>query len=304
MFGGADPAIQDLVPSDITIRGNHFSKPLAWRESGPRWTVKNLFELKNARRVLIEGNIFEFNWHAAQTGYAILFTPMNQGGTAPWTVVSDVTFQYNIVRHVASAINILGTDYMQESRQTRTIRIRHNLFHDVDGTRWGGQGRFLQIGDEPADIVVDHNTVIQTGSVLQLYGQKDGRPRPIEKFQFTNNLTLHNDYGIIGESAGIGTPAIAAYMRNEEVRRNVMAGGIASRYPADNFFPSVPEVLAEFVDAGQGDYRLRPGSRFLKSATDGTMVGADIDEIMRRVPRTQSSGRTAIPRPPGDIPQP
>ena len=28
LFGGADPSIQGLVPSDIEVRRNHFSKPL------------------------------------------------------------------------------------------------------------------------------------------------------------------------------------------------------------------------------------------------------------------------------------
>src|SRR6058998_3955659 len=64
MFGGADPRIPDLVPSDIEVRQNYFVKPLAWRQGDPAyagvaWTVKNLFELKNARRVLVEGNLFE-----------------------------------------------------------------------------------------------------------------------------------------------------------------------------------------------------------------------------------------------------
>ena len=31
MFGGADPAIPDLVPSDIEIRRNHLFKPLSWK---------------------------------------------------------------------------------------------------------------------------------------------------------------------------------------------------------------------------------------------------------------------------------
>ncbi|HZZ99559.1 MAG TPA: hypothetical protein VFK07_02545, partial [Candidatus Paceibacterota bacterium] len=31
LFGGADPSIPNLVPSDIEIRGNLFSKPLAWK---------------------------------------------------------------------------------------------------------------------------------------------------------------------------------------------------------------------------------------------------------------------------------
>ena len=53
MFGGADPTMPNLVPSDIEIRRNHFSKPLSWRvgdpsHAGTHWAVKNLLELKNA----------------------------------------------------------------------------------------------------------------------------------------------------------------------------------------------------------------------------------------------------------------
>ncbi|MFN8580590.1 MAG: hypothetical protein U0163_06375 [Gemmatimonadaceae bacterium] len=52
MFGGADPSIPGLIPADIIIRRNHVFTPLAWRG---RWTKKNVFELKNAWRVLVEG---------------------------------------------------------------------------------------------------------------------------------------------------------------------------------------------------------------------------------------------------------
>jgi hypothetical protein len=68
MFGGGnDPTIPNLVPWDIEIRGNHFYKPLSWRVGDPsyagiHWLVKNLFELKNAPRVVIEENTFEHNW--------------------------------------------------------------------------------------------------------------------------------------------------------------------------------------------------------------------------------------------------
>src|SRR5262245_55341084 len=52
LFGGADPAIRDLVPSDIEFRRNLVRKPPSWKEGDPSfegkaWTVKNLFELKN-----------------------------------------------------------------------------------------------------------------------------------------------------------------------------------------------------------------------------------------------------------------
>ena len=85
LFGGAGPVITNLVPSDIEIRGNYFFKPLTWMVGNPayagiHWSVKNLFELKNAQRVLIDGNVFEHNWPDAQNGYSILFTV--RGGTA------------------------------------------------------------------------------------------------------------------------------------------------------------------------------------------------------------------------------
>jgi hypothetical protein len=34
LFGGADPSILELTPTDITIRRNTISKPLAWRQPG------------------------------------------------------------------------------------------------------------------------------------------------------------------------------------------------------------------------------------------------------------------------------
>jgi hypothetical protein len=284
MFGGADPPIRDLVPSDITIRQNYVTKPVEWRNS--RWSVKNLLELKNARRVLIESNIFENNWVASQTGYALLFKPTNQDGRAPWVEVTDVTFQLNIVRHSSSAISINGTDYQYPSGQLRRLQIKGNLFFDIDAARWGGEGRFLKVGDGPADVVVDHNTAIQTGSVLQLYGSnKDGRPHVIDNFHFTNNLTLHNEYGIIGDSAGVGNTAIAAYLNHGDIRRNVLAGGDGARYPPDNLFPSVSELMSQFVDTAANNYRLRDTSRYRSAATDGSALGANIDAIARRVPR-------------------
>ena len=89
MFGGSDPNIPNLVPSNITIRRNQITKPLAWVTQS--WTVKNLIELKNAANVTIEGNTIENNWAAGQQGYSVVLTPRNQYGTAPWSVVKNVT---------------------------------------------------------------------------------------------------------------------------------------------------------------------------------------------------------------------
>jgi hypothetical protein len=64
LFGGADPRIPSLIPSDITIRRNHFTKQVIWQTQG-NWSVKNLLELKNAQRVVIDGNLMEYEWPSA-----------------------------------------------------------------------------------------------------------------------------------------------------------------------------------------------------------------------------------------------
>jgi hypothetical protein len=271
LFGGSDPEIVNLVPSDIEVRGNRFDKQVAWR--GGQWVVKNLFELKNARRVLVDGNVFEHNWLAGQNGFAILFTVRNQNGTAPWSVVEDVTFTNNIVRHVASAVNILGTDDLQPSQQTRRILIKNNLFDDVNSTNWGGSGRLFQVLDGAADITIDHNTAFHTGDVIGAFGSPD------TGFTYRNNLSPHNQYGVAGDNH-FGDPmgTLSTYFPGAVFVRNVLQGGNASKYPADNFFPATMADV-QFVDLAGGNYRLQATSPYHNAGTDGYDVGVDVDAL-------------------------
>jgi hypothetical protein len=68
VFGGTDPGITNLIPSDITIVGNLIQKNLTWRgQAAPyNWVIKNLFELKNAQRLLIDGNVLQYTWVSGQ----------------------------------------------------------------------------------------------------------------------------------------------------------------------------------------------------------------------------------------------
>jgi hypothetical protein len=278
-FGGSDPAIRELVPSDIVIRRNHLAKPLEWR--GSRWTVKNLFQLKNARRVLIEGNLMEYNWQHAQTGFAVLFTPRNQDGRSPWSAVEDVTFRYNVIRHTGAGINILGRDNIHPSGPSERIRIAHNIFYDVDRRNWGGNGFFLQIGDGARDIIVEHNTVLHSGTVVAAYGGRRGAPEPMPGFVFRNNLARHNTYGVHGSDRAPGNDSIQAFFPDVVFERNVLAGGRADRYPPGNLFPSEEEFLRQFVDPDRGNFRLVPASPFRAAATDGSALGANVEAIER-----------------------
>lgn len=272
MFGGADPSIEGLVPSDIEITGNHFAKPLSWRiesedYAGTPWTVKNLFELKNARRVRVEGNRFEYSWRHGQDGFAVLFTPRNQEGKAPWSVVEDVIFANNLVRHAGGGINILGHDDIHRSRQTRRILISNNLFEDV-GAPWGG-GRLFQLLRGTAEVVIEHNTAFQSDVVVH-----GGDNRPHTGFVFINNIAPHNKYGIIGSGTGPGRPTLKRFFPGAIVRKNVLVGGSPRLYPPDNFFPGSPDKVG-FVNRAGRDYRLEGSSRYKGEATDGGDVGVD-----------------------------
>lgn len=272
LLGGSDPAIPGLVTQNVTFRYNYLSKPMAWRGEG--WQVKNLFELKNARHVLVEYNVFENNWDNAQPGYAILFTPRNQDGGCPWCVVEDITFQYNIVRNSPSGINLSGYDYPNRTAQTNNVRIRQNLFYGLTQAL-GGAGWFMLIGDGPRDIVVDHNTVDFDGTTaLYAYGGTAAAPAVISGFQFTNNAVRHNQYGINGANFSWGNSTIAGYFSGGSVAGNWLQSGTADRYPAGNLFSGT--FASAFSDQPQRDYRPSAGSVLLGAASDGTNIGADV----------------------------
>lgn len=382
MFGGAPPAIPNLVPSDIEIRGNHFDKPPFWRqgvlpapqgvtaqgapggtlasnatvyyrvsawgragynnetevsspaspevavapgagpggvhlqwtgpgwvpeyrvyrtsdapaaakrtwhfyrvtgtqftdagaaggtegvppEGGPTWSVKNLFELKNARRVLFDGNVLEHHWPNAQAGPAILFTVRTEDGAAPQAVVEDVTFTHNILRHSSAAFNILGQDGNPKAPgQTQRILVRGNLFYDIGGP-WGGSGTLLLMTGAARHIAFERNTSVQRGTLAQIAGP------PHLGFVFRNNIVRNGEYGFKGDGTGTGNSAIEAFFtdpaKNVVFTGNTILGGDARWYPAGNVFPA--DEAAGFRDAAHDDYRLRPDSPLR-----GKALGAD-----------------------------
>jgi hypothetical protein len=274
LIGGADPTIPNLVPSDIEVRRNVMYKPLSWRSGDPSyagiaWTVKNIFELKNAQRVLVEGNLLQHNWLASQNGFSILFTVRNQQGTAPWSVVQDVTFVSNLVQSVAAGVNILGWDDTYSSQQTRRIRVANNLFVDVNGARWGGSGRLIQVLDGAADVAIEHNTVLQSGEFIV------GSGRPTSGFVFRNNIVNNGGYGMGGDGT-YGNPkgTLATYFPNALFTHNAVVGASASSYPAGNYFPASFDAVG-FVSLSTGDYALSSSSPLKTAASDGSDVGVN-----------------------------
>lgn len=275
--------------------GNAGQNGTAPGSSGSVWTVKNLLELKNARNVLIEQNVFENHWAGAQPGWAIVFTPRNQDGKCAWCVVEDVTFRQNLVRNTSGGINILGYDDLAPSRQTKRIRIEQNLFTGITPAL-GGHGWFLLMGNGPRDITVDHNTIDSAGTtILYVYGPTAGGITPVPGFVFTNNAARHSSYGINGADASFGNDVIAKYFSDGLVTANWIQGGYASRYPAGNYFDGTFD--SAFTNIAGGDYTAAAGGPLAGRALDGSNIGADIPALASILRNVLSSAPVSIAPP-------
>lgn len=276
-----------------TVTGTSFTdtgvpgQPGAPPSDGTRWQVKNVFELKSARRVRVEYNLFENNWRHAQPGYAIVLTPRNQDGRCTWCVIESVDFSHNIVRNTAAAFNISGYDTNHRTLQTRGIRIAGNLIYGVT-TALGGNGWGVLIGDGPRDIVFDRNTFEFDGTTLvYAYGGTATAPRAILDFQFTNNAAPHGQYGIHGADVSTGTLTLQRYFPGSVVTGNWLSGGNSSKYPAGNRFENP-------FDAGL--------TASASPSTSGPRPpGADVPRLLALTTTIRAGLMTAAPRPPGGV---
>ena len=271
-------AVNEPAFTDAGVPGKTGAPP----KNPTRWSVKNLLELKNARNVEIDGNTFEFNWEAAQDGYALLFKPVNQGGRALWATIENVRVTNNVVRHVAAAININGVDTGQPSSRARGITIENNLFLDVSRARWGGTGDFIKIGNAPAEVVIQGNTIVNDGNIINVYGGKGGEQS--SGFVFRRNIVRHNRYGVKGQSTGVGLATLARFFPGATFAENVIGGGRAAAYPEGNRVIGDDEFDGVFVDAAGGDYRVRP-----------PYSGAGVDPSALRAATAARTSATAAP---------
>lgn len=266
LFGGDDPPIANMIPSDIVVRGNLLFKPLAWKTTH-KGSVKNSFELKNAKRVLVENNVFENNWTDAQSGSGIAVTVRDQYGRAVWSTVGDVTFQYNVAKNFEGYfLNILGLDNNFPSMQAVNLKVTNNLALGM------GNGIQMNYGFVPS--IITHNTILGTkGAFLSLLTKM-----PDGSLTFTDNVVSGGGYGITGGGFGVGLPALTGQNPGAIFHHNVieLTSARTVKYPAGNFTVA-PSMLTSLVDT-TGKYK------GIESSSDGAPLGADVAEIQRRIP--------------------
>lgn len=276
LIGGGDPSIANLVPSDIEIRRNFFRKPKEWIG---RATIKGTLELKNARRVLIEGNLIESEILTT----AIVLTVRNQGGRAPWSTIEDVVVKNNIVRHASTGINILGSDNEHRSQEAKRIRIANNLLMDLVINDPNNIPYFVETNGGQ-QITVEHNTVQQAGNVITGYGA------PTRNFIFRDNIVQLNRYGIVCQIEGSECGRDNLFCNcfpGGVFKGNVFADNLgiaandhlADKYPFGNYFVGSYQRLG-FSDFAHGNWRLAANSHTRNRASDGKDPGVDVDALV------------------------
>jgi hypothetical protein len=307
MFGGSDPAVPNLVPSDIDVRRNLSTKRLSWQAA--HVPVKNTFELKNARRVIVDGNTFEHSWVSGQDGTAILLKSVDQEGRCPWCVTEYVTFRNNIVRGAAHGLIVNAAETGQPGlampQRVNHVRFENVLFEDIGGSQWGGGGKLFRIFGGVTSASFTHITsrANPTG-ILDPRDTADANPDLV----FAFNIVERGSFGIgAGGDEGVKTLSrnFAPYNYRQNVIVNTSAdtsqslsdSALAARYPPSTW------VAHGWADVGfeSGTSKLAKTSRYAHAGEDGKDIGADLDAIMAAQVETARSGDgcgpTAIRRP-------
>jgi hypothetical protein len=283
MFGGGDPGIAGLIPSDIELLHNHITRPLAWRN---KWQVKNLVETKNVQRLLVEGNVIENTWTDGQTGFAVVMKSENQDGGAPWSTSRDVTVRYNHIRNTGSvfALSGMGTTSHKITTGGRFL-ITHNIAEGVNVGPYKGDGIAFLLLSGLSDAIITHNTIINqnvVGSGVSFDGP------PLQRLVMHSNLFQGGPYGVHGTGTGSGSAALKQYAPGAVFRRNVIVGVDCSSYTGETACPPRMTEVG-FVSALEGNFRAGIGA-LRNRALDGGDIGADID-------RVQAATRGAIVAP-------
>jgi hypothetical protein len=215
MFGGSIPGITGMVPSDIEIRQNYLYTPLSWKGV---WQKKNLLELKNSQRVLIEGNVLDGSWTDGQTGWAVI---VRDDGCS-WCASKDVTIQRNLIRNAGAGINIAGP----LRKATARILVRENVLDSLGMPPFNGERRVLQVLRGVASVTVERN--LATGGRIAASMWLEGG----EPCVFRENVWTRGQYGVTASGQRPGAGALAAGCGRGYVwTGNTMIGVTHGAYP-------------------------------------------------------------------------
>jgi hypothetical protein len=307
LLGGAEGT---YVPADIEVTHNHMFKPLTWMPGhsgfvggadGNPFIVKNLFELKNGQRILLDSNIMENTWGGfSQVGFGILLTPKNQGGLCSICQVTDVTLRYNQISHTGAGIQIGNgpTGGAALPMDGGRYSIHDVIFDDINGSEYSGPDQFIQVstGDgAPAlhDVMINHITAFPKSTSF-LIGDVVSQNGPMQNLVVMNSIVNAGVYPVwstgtdgAANCATHDSPLITFnacfnyYTWSSNALIAASANYPPSTWPAQTFFPATVSAVqfVNYNNGNGGDYRLQSTSPYKGAGTDGKDLGADVTAI-------------------------
>jgi len=231
MFGGADPNIPGVVPSDIEIRRNYIYTPASWKGI---WTKKNLLELKSAVRVLIEANVMEGSWTDGQTGWAMLLRSSNQGGACRWCRTTDVTLRKNYITNVGAGVNFIGGDNNGTDTLTSRLYVSELVVDNIAMNGFAGEQRGFNFTGGPQDVTVERTVVSGT---MNLLGWLD-RNTPAKRVTFRDNILGKGLYGMSADATTQGKPSFDIAWLGYSWTNMTLVGASVTSYPTGTTFVS------------------------------------------------------------------
>jgi hypothetical protein len=312
-LGGDVPTITNLITEDVTFTRNYLSKPTSWKGS---YICKNLFELKQGRRVLFEGNILDGNWDdGRQQYYAIVLKSVNQNpGTATWTVTEHVTIRKNHMKNVVGALslnarpqdpnyNVYSLANFYAALPMNHINIENNLFEvgAYNGTAWGW---FLHFAEDLSGVRFANNTFVHKDNTASGTGPTrlwtaDTYSNDMAGLIFINNVATMGDNGLTvrvwddanakgkagGQADGAilsGNTAIDYQWSTFQFEGNVLvrdAGDFPLGSQPANNVKAASVAAVSFTNTATSDYSLSGASPYLTSGLSNARPGVDMTAL-------------------------
>lgn len=320
MFGGAPTMMGNQAYNhDIWIHQNWLHKPDAWVTAlgtVPDKEGKNLIEIKNGNRVVIEDNYLQNHIGAAQQQDVVIKCQVFTSGEAAYIRTNNITVRNNYSRNgVASfEIDAGNASNFNPLNPVGRIQINNNAWVSRETVNVSGTGNSQILKNKFAglaagnnilsSVTIDHNFCSDTNSMIAF---TPPAAICVADFNFTNNLfyaniqfqairnevglganvtTLKNWVGGTVPAAGKWTFAknVAVHTAGSTDLYNSADGNLATASNGGNIcytaFTGTGGLDAELAGPSTGNYNVKTTSTLFTAGTDGKPIGPDWTQLV------------------------
>jgi hypothetical protein len=326
--GNTEPGWPTTTGAQVNDNG------IIWERIGSsgKWVVKNNFELKTGKNILIQYNVFDGMWLDGQeTAINIKAENQNDAHTLcdaseGWPAcygarTTGIKFLNNIVRDWPAALKLVGGTFGIPA-QVGNYEVRNNLF-DQAGASWPGFRTLSILGTSPVatpnvstvgmdDVIVENNTFITStpnAMAISLSATPFGG-----KTRIRNNIFSRGTSGVKASGVAEGRATLQATICNgqpctpSQWDKNVIAGAPLALYPAgtmnicSNSLACAGDLDFEQPQNGKlfrglstKQYVVRDGHQAKRGGAGGSDVGADFATLPEiRNLQVQTTATTAL----------